>query len=251
MEKELQQLGLSDKETKTYLVSLELGPAAVQIIAKKAGLKRPTVYFAIEQLIKKGLMSSFEKGKKRFFTAESPERLVSLIAAQRKKAQILEEGLQSILPGLNSIFDLTGEKPKVKFFEGREGLRAIQDDILRSEFKSLEEFVPLDEAYKVFPPSAKDHRKRLVKKFKNISWREIYTSEKGAAHLKREGKIERRFVPLRKFPLSAEVVIYGKKIAIVTYRGKLMGVVIESQEIADSFRTIFNLAWEGADKYKQ
>ena len=92
LEKELQQLGLSDKEAKTYLASLELGPVSVQEIAKKSGLKRPTVYFAIEQLIKMGLMSSFEKGKKRYFSAESPERLVSLITAQKRKATALEEG---------------------------------------------------------------------------------------------------------------------------------------------------------------
>src|SRR3989338_1855890 len=175
MKKELQQLGLSDKEAKTYLASLESGSVSVQEISKKAGLKRPTTYFAIGQLIKKGLMSSFEKGKKRYFSAESPERLVSLISFQRRKAQAIEEDLKMVLPELNNIFNLTGERPAVRFFEGKEGLRAIQDDILRSEFKSLEEFVPLDEAYKVFPPKPADHRQRLLKKTKKIPRRVIYS----------------------------------------------------------------------------
>ena len=39
-ENELQQLGLSEKEAKVYLASLELGSTSVLEISKKAGLKR-------------------------------------------------------------------------------------------------------------------------------------------------------------------------------------------------------------------
>lgn len=239
----LQQLGLSDKEAKTYLASLGLGPTSVQEIAKGAQLKRPTVYFAIESLIKKGLMSSFEKGKKRFFSAESPERLISLIAVQRRRAQVLEEDLQRVLPELNNLFNLTGERPKVRFFEGKEGIKAIQEDILKSKYNSIEEFVPLDEAYKTFPPGPRDHRQKLAQKTKNIPRRIIYTSKKGAFRPSKERNVERRFISPQQFPLSAELTIYGGKIAIVTYKGKLIGTVIESQEIANSLRAIFNLVW--------
>ena len=135
MEKELEQLGLSDKEAKTYLASLSLGGSVVQNIAKKAELKRPTTYFAIEQLIKRGLMSYFEKGKKRYFVAESPERLISLLAARKKRAQLLETQLQKIMPELNSLFGLIGEKPKIQFFEGKEGIVSIREDILKTKTK--------------------------------------------------------------------------------------------------------------------
>lgn len=245
MEKELQQLGLSDKEAKTYLASLESGSTTVQQIARKSGLKRPTVYFAIDQLIKKGLMSSFERGKKRFFTAESPERLVSLIAFQRKKAQILEEDLQKILPELDSLFGLTGEKPKVKFFEGKEGLKAIQDDFLKTEDKNIENVYPRDDFIKVFSEA---ERKEYVAKLrkKKIKVRTIYTSKNESAKLISNPYAERKFVSHEKFPLSADITIYGNKVAIGTYRGKLVGVIIESKEIAETLRLVFNLAWKAA-----
>jgi len=51
---ELQKLGLSDKESKVYLASLELGPAPIAAIAKQASVNRPTTYVIIESLIKKG-----------------------------------------------------------------------------------------------------------------------------------------------------------------------------------------------------
>jgi sugar-specific transcriptional regulator TrmB len=249
-QKDLENLGLSDKEAKTYLASLELGPTAVQEIAKKAGLKRPTTYFAIEQLIKKGLMSSFEKGKKRFFSAESPERLVSLVGSQIKKAQTLEEQLQRILPGLNTIFDAYGERPRVRFFEGKEGLKAIREDFLKSGVKSLESIYPREDFYKVF---SKDERRKYTAKRKKrrIKARVIYAIQEGSPLKAKELFTERRALPYKKFPFTADITIYGNKVAIGTYKGKLIGVIIESKEIAETLRLIFNLAWEAAGRHQK
>lgn len=245
LEENLQQLGLSDKEAKTYLASLGLGSASVQEIAKKAGLKRPTVYFAIEQLIKKGLMSFFEKGKKRFFSAESPERLVSLISAQKRKAQSLEESLQKVLPGLNDVFDLTGEKPRVRFFEGKEGLKVLQEDFLKSNVKNLENIYPRDDFIKVFSEAErKKYVASLIKK--KVRVRTIYTSKSKPVQLISNPYAERKFVSHEKFPFSADITIYGNKVAIGTFKGKLVGVIIESKEIAETLRLVFNLAWKTA-----
>lgn len=242
-EKELQQLGLSDKEAKTYLAALELGSATAQQIAKKSGLKRPTVYFAIDRLTTLGLMSSFGKGKKRYFAAESPERLLSLIVAQRRKAVALEEDLQRILPELNNIFQLTGERPRVRFFEGKEGIKAIQEDILKSKIKSMEEAYPADEFLKLFSP---EERKQYIEKRrkKKIKIRAIYTSQSSFKAPIKDSFVELRFVPWSRFPFSADIVIYGNKVGIATYKGKLIGIIIESKEIAETLRFIFKLAWQ-------
>jgi len=249
-ENELQQLGLSEKEAKVYLASLELGSTSVLEISKKAGLKRPTTYYAIEELIKKGLMSSFEKGKKRYFSAESPERLISLVSVQRRKAQALEEDLQKVLPELNKFFNLAGERPKVRFFEGKEGMRTIQEDILKSKFNSMEEFVPIDPGYRLFPPHHRDHRHKILEIHKKVPMRAIYTSKKGPILPAKEANLIRRFVPPEKFPFTADILIYGNKTALITFVGKIIGVIIESEGIAQTLRTFFNLAWEGAKNYQ-
>lgn len=242
MEKELQQLGLSDKEAKTYVTFLEAGPSSVQDIAKKSGLKRPTVYFAIDQLVKRGLMSLVEKGKKRFFTAESPERLVSLIAVQKRKAQVLEEDLHKVLPGLNNLFSLTGEQPKIRFLEGKEGLKAVQEDFLKTKDKNIENIYPRDDFIKVFSESERKEYIANLRK-KRIKVRTIYTSRQKNAVLIPNPSAERKFVPYEKFPFSADITIYGNKVAIGAYRGKLVGIIIESKEIAETLRLVFNLAW--------
>ena len=124
-ESNLKLLGLSDKEAKVYLALLELGATTVIQIAQKAGVNRPTAYVQIETLTGLGLVSSYMKGKKRFFAAEPPERLGELIELKKSEIKDQQDRLQEILPELEMLFTTSGERPIVRFFEGREGIKAI------------------------------------------------------------------------------------------------------------------------------
>ena len=73
LEKDIEKLGLSEKEAKVYLASLELGPSPVQVISQKSKVNRATTYVVIDSLMAMGLMSTYDEGKKTFFTSESPE----------------------------------------------------------------------------------------------------------------------------------------------------------------------------------
>jgi len=243
----LQKIGLSEKEARVYLAALELGEAPAQEIAKKAGINRTTAYFHIEELIKKGLISSIEKKKKRYFYASNPENLLRMIDLKEKEISDLKKDLNSFLPELKTIYNLAPHKPKVRFFEGIEGLKSIQEDILRSKFKEGFGLVNLDDAYKVFPPSPKDHRHKLKKKFlkEKVVRKIIYTSRKGEILPKKETNppVERKFIDPQKFSFHTEIYIYGEKIALMSYKGKLIGVIIEDSELAQSLKVLFKLAW--------
>jgi len=251
LDKELQKLGLSDKEAKVYLSSLELGPSPVQVIAQKAGVNRATTYVMIESLIGRGLMSSFEKGKKRFFTAESPDQLMTLLKKEEAEVGTKIKQLGDMIPELKMIFSNSDEKPKVRFFKGIEGIKAIQDDILNSEYDSLEEIVSLDEFYKIFPPNENDYRKSFNKRVRPIPTKIIYTSERGQILKNHENQKDRRYMPKEKFPFPVEIIIYGNKAAISVCKGKLTGVIIEEKSISDSLRAVFYLAWEATEKYQK
>jgi len=248
-ETELKNLGLSDKEIKVYLASLELGPETMLKISRVAGVNRPTTYVQVESLIKKGLMSSFLKGKKRYFSAEPPERLLGLVEKVKKDFVEKEESFKKILPELKSIFNASGERPKVRFYEEKEGIKAIQEDILKSKFKSIDEFVAIDPAYKLFPPFPKDHRHKIDEKHK-VPTKIIYTSARGPFLQAKEGLKLARFVPLEKFPFANEIVIYGDKVAIASFEKRIMGLIIESKAVADTLRAIFDLSWEASEKYQ-
>ncbi|MDP2951392.1 MAG: helix-turn-helix domain-containing protein [bacterium] len=239
---ELQKIGFSDKEALVYLASLELGTATILEISKKAKVKRPTTYVIFEDLIKKGLASSFEKGKKRYFQVESPERLLTLFRLKEKELQEQEREFKVMFPQLKDLYALSGEKPSVRFFEGKEGIKAIQEDILKSKVPLFREFVSLDEAYKYFPPKSSDSSKKIKKHARKV----IYTSKKGAVLPLKDGPIERVFVNFSQFPFSSNVVIYQNKVAIISYASPLIGILLENKEIANSFSVFFDLAFNFA-----
>ncbi len=247
----LNKLGLSEKEAKVYLSALELGPRTVQAIAKKADITRTTAYGHIKSLIKRGLMNSNVRDKKTYFSAEPPENLSLLLEGRKKETAELCSDLQKLMPRLRLLFETTEERPRIKLFEGKEGLKSMVNDFMKSRFSSVEEFVPLDEAYAFSPPRKGDHRQKIDRKFRKIPMRIIYTSKSEPVLETKKGLRERRFLPKEKFPFAGSVTIYGNKVALINQKTTVSGVIIENKEITEALRTMFNLAWETTEKYQK
>ncbi len=248
---ELEKLGLSEKEALVYLASLEIGPSPVQVIARKAEVNRATTYVMIESLLQHGLMSSFEKGKKTFYTAEKPERLHRIVHNERAVVDEKEQTIKKILPDLDAICAAAGERPKVSFYEDEDGLEAMRDTIFDSKTEAMEDFISFDDLRHLLPQDHwRKHGERLAKK--KIKGRTIYTSEQTVEPPDIvKGLWEYRRIPKKDFPMHGELTVYGNKVAMIALKGKLVGVIIESKEMALMVRTMFDLAWEQADKLKQ
>ena len=248
LELELKKLEFSDKEAKVYLALLELGEAPVQQISEKAKVNRATTYVVLEALQKRGVVSTVEKDKKVIFAAESPRALLRLFRTQEQELKEKQEAFKKVMPEFEAMFNLSAEKPTVRFFEGREGVRAVSEDILQSGAKVLYDIYPLeyvDQIRALFPD---EENEDFLKKRQElgITIRSIYTGDAPFEGFKLKG--ERKFVPRNKFPLAGDILIYRDRVALTTLRGKVISVIIESQEIADTMRLVFELAWLGADK---
>ncbi|MBI2591387.1 MAG: helix-turn-helix domain-containing protein [Candidatus Brennerbacteria bacterium] len=144
---DLEKIGFSEKESQVYLAALDLGEATIQQLAEKSGVKRVTVYIIIESLMKHGLISSVEKGKKTFFAAENPVNIVRFFNARKKELEKdldeKSEVLKKITPELESLFKIAGPKLKVRFLQGKEGLRTMMNDFLKTECSEIKGFVAL------------------------------------------------------------------------------------------------------------
>jgi len=247
-EVELKKLGFSDKEAKVYFALLELGSSPVQQIAEKAAVNRATTYVVLEALRKRGVVSVVEKDDKTMFIAESPRTLLRLFRAKEQELKEKQEEFKKALPELEAIFNVATDRPRVKFFEGSEGVRAVREDILRSGAKILYDIYSLEYVDQIRSLFSDDENEDFLKKRQEagITIKSIYTSDTGPfAEFKLKG--ERKFLPKEKFPFSGDVLIYDDRIALTTLKGRIMSVIIESKEIADTMRLVFELAWIGAD----
>src|SRR3989338_4220338 len=98
LELELQRIGLNEREAKVYLAALELGPSPVQKIAQRADIPRATAYLVLDDLRQKGFVSTYDEGKKTFFVAESPERLLVFLKEREVEVKTQREVAQQIIP---------------------------------------------------------------------------------------------------------------------------------------------------------
>ena len=246
MLKELEDIGLSENEAKVYLASLELGPATADQLAKQAKIKRPTTYVQIKSLMDVGLMSTYEEGKKTFFAPESPELLKRLLLKQREAVDVRERDLSSFLPELIRQFEGAEERPLVRFFDGREGIRTMREEMLEtSKTKEFLTIYSLDNLSQLISKEDRDnYSERRVKL--GIRSRLLYTNKGGKLEQHFPFPLtERRYVPTEKLPIQTDIVIFDEdKIALSSLRGRLFGVIVQSTEIALSFRAIFNFIWE-------
>ncbi len=245
MLKELQDIGLSEKEARVYLAALEIGKATADQLAKQAKIVRPTAYVQLESLMKRGLMSRFEEDKKTFFAPESPDYLKRIFELKRSEFDAREKELESLLPDLTRMFESAGERPVVRFFSGKEGITAMREETLA--LKKDEEILIIYNHDNLKDIYTQDELKTYTDKRvgKGIKVRSIYTKKEGPlAKENITANAVRRFISYEKMPMRSDFFIYKDRIAVTALKGHVFGVVIESKEISDSFRTLFSLLWE-------
>lgn len=112
----LQNLGLNEKEAKVYLALLKKNRCSAYWIAEESGLKKPTTYVILDELIKKGLAYKVPREKKQQFVAKSPKEVLSLAEERLSMAK-------DALPELLALSEGERPKPKTLFFEGMSGVR--------------------------------------------------------------------------------------------------------------------------------
>lgn len=253
LERDLISIGLAPKEATVYLALLELGTASVQAIARRAGIVRPTTYVILERLARKSLVvkATGEDAKKMLFTAEDPSRLEQYLEQQEREVNRRRRQLTELVPELKSAYASGEEKPRVRLFEGKDGLRHLQQAFIRGGAGPICGTSPLDGVHVLLPDPEYQQDIVNVRVKAAIPTRLIYTTtgphitaEEDRALLR-----ESRYVPPDKFPALAAFAAHGPLFSAVSFRGRILGTLIEHVEIADSFRGLFELAWEAAATY--
>lgn len=244
----LQSVGFTDKQAKVYVAALFLGPSAVQKIAEQADINRATAYVILDELANMGLVSESTQGKKTVFVAEPPAAIDRYLEAQAKALSAKKDELKSLLPGLNEMSRSTDgdEVPSIRFYKGKEGISQINSEMRRKTKPDsvIYGVTNVDEVEKIFPGHFEMNSGLRVKK--KLASKGFYYSDNQT--LPSSQKLLRRTKRLSA-PVSADITLYPKAANLVTYNGEQStGIVIENQQIVETLRFIFDLAW---DNYKE
>ena len=234
-------LGLKDHEAKVYLACLQLGQSPVGRIAEQADVQRTFVYDILADLEERGIVSVVEIRSVKHFSAISAERL--------KDRQLEKfEKFKAIIPDLRAFEKTAGDRPRVQFFEGKEGIKlALEDTLNQPNGSKILAYATGEGVYEDMPEFMAKYLKLRTRK--NISVQALAPdNEVNRAHVAQNKEVLRTtiLVPEDKYPFTNEIDIYGNKVAIMSLQGEILAVIIESESIAKTQRAIFELAWLGA-----
>lgn len=242
----LRNFGLSDKATSVYLALIELGPSSVRAAADKAGINRGTAYDILKALIADGLVTYYHKQTKQYFVAEPPEKLLRAIEDRQEKLAEVKNDLKESMPRLQAIFERSGNRPAVKFYEGTQGMKQILQDVLLTAKGRKEK------TYFVYSSGTTKERKHLYaampefndkRTAANVAVRVISLGEVGGSF----GLDERRQIPGvdSKMQMTHELIFGGKIAHIgVNDAGNSIGVVVENESIYQMQKQIFEYNWQ-------
>ena len=247
LEKYLQEIGLTDKESLVYLALLQVDNSSVVDIGKKTGIKRTTVYVVLDTLAKKGLVSETTINSKTQYQAESPERLQTYIERQKLVLDERERRLGDVISQIKSIQRGTGEKPVVKYFEGKDGILNINQEIYDEEVDGSPVYMVyskdlLDDIFE--SKDMEKYRHRRIEK--GIKSKVLFNYSKGDRPSDSTG--ERVKVDEKKYPFTCDISIYKDSVRISILGKRLSGIFIRSQDLADTLKSLFNLSFDNIKK---
>lgn len=248
--KNLESLGLSRNESIVYLSCLQLGRDTVLNIAKHADLKRPTVYLILENLEKRSLITKTKKAHKTLYKAESPKQLLMGIQMQHDLAA-------EILPSLQAIYNIDPEKPNIKIAEGIQSVRGVYNSVFTFLANHPEDelliFGSLKKAAEKFEHEVLDYfSKSMAKSHNHI--REIGNDD---SETRKYFRTVKRLNPNHEIRLirsggglfEADNLLYGNTLVILSVDEQIFATSIESSAIANTYKTLFNMAWRSGRKY--
>jgi sugar-specific transcriptional regulator TrmB len=236
--KQLEKLGILGKEAEVYIELLKAKEATVIQISRNTEIKRTSVYYCLDALVKKGVIGMIERDSKKLYFAEDPKNSLGNLVKQQ------ESTIRDLLPQIKDIYGKGSSLPAIKIYHNLAGIKNVFDDLLSCQEKVGRYYVSdfsvdemLGEAYlKAFV------KKRISLGIKSLSMRSgDYMPEREQDETSVKQLRETRVLPanLNSCPYMC---IYDNKTVVISAKEK-MGFIIESQEFATAQKAIFDMIW--------
>ncbi len=248
-EKILEEIGLTQGETKVYLAMLKIGSSTIGKITKQSGVSNSKIYDILDRLSKKGLVGTVVINGRNHFEAKDPSRLKEFIEIKEKEIKEKEKKVNEIIPILQKIKDFAEPTQEAEILQGIKGIKTFTEMILNKLEKG-------DTFYILGAPKESNelmggyfqgwHERRHKKE---VKCKILYNqdSNEWAKKRKKTPLTEVRFLPENvKTPVLVDI---GKDyVATIIFAENPLCIVINNKRVAESYLNYFQLLWEMARK---
>lgn len=237
----LTRLGLDEKEIEVYLTILPLKVARVTDVAKAARQSRSHTYLILRSLKEKGLVSEVERGKVIHFIAEPPERLLSYVQDQEQEYRDLHPLVEGVLPVLKNMTAPLVGKPRVTMLSGMKGMKQLYRDVFQHEYVAFFNPQAMFDAFDCVVTQT------IFGKDYELHGRDLLVDNDGSKKYLDEiiyGNSNFIRILPKGMSFGTDTIVFGDTVALFAYDAEKTIVRIENQNIADSFRSWFEVVWE-------
>jgi len=235
----LQELGLNQTQAKAYTATITSGQITPPELAAKIQITRTNAYEVLSQLENLKLIEK-TGDKKLQYRALNPVALENFAERKRKDAFSNEQKLHSVMPQLLTYFYTYSEQPGVRFFQGKDGITEVYEDMLRTRqtiyflaTNADHEVMSID-FYKRF------HKERTKLGIKTIALMPDSHNQNDPAAMVPE-LLQRTWFKPEDYTAPVEISVYGDKVAHISFGEEAMATILESPQIAEAMRQIMGL----------
>ena len=244
----LEDTGLTNPQAAAYRALVRLGESGAPKIAAEIGESRSNAYKVLDKLCELGLATKDQQGKRvRYFPA-NPAALEQLIKTQAEQLNVRERKLKAAMPDMLDYFFTHSEQPGIRFFRGEQGMLDMYMDQIRT--KQTVYFIRGHGDIR-FLGADKAHRTRNLFSAHDIDRyciiqdvEPIESAPDDRMPVEESDKImrlHRTWVNADEYDEPVEWVAYGDKLAILSFGQEMMGLMIESPQVARAFRKLYKL----------
>ena len=240
----LKRLGFSANEIKILLFLIQEKQSIADEISKRTIISLSTVEYLLKSLVARGLIANTGNGNndKENYKACSEEDFIAWIEKQKRKNNSLyeeaKEEMQSFFAGLHE----DSWKPDVTYYEGKEGVIEIYEDILKMNQKTYS-WMDIAEIKKYLGNYYDEFtNKKVAKQMPSLALSP--RTKKNIEHMKKRDNKKRLVKFSDTLKMNGEIRIYGNKVAVITFDGKKpVGFVFHGKIITNLFTAIFKERW--------
>ena len=250
MENILEEIGLTQNETKVYLALNELGNSTISPIVQKAGISNSKIYIILDRLIKKGLVSHILINRVNHYKTAEPNRLLEYLETKKKKIDKEEKKIREILPKLLMGQNLNDREREVEVYEGFNGLKSARERALNLMKKDNEMLILGASKFSTsqYEYYWENFHKRRISKGVNCRFLMYEETRNDVGQKRGKWKLTKVKYLKEKTVNPIRIDIYLNYTDIALDAVSPFVISIKSKEISDSFRNYFETLWKNAQK---
>lgn len=244
----VQKAGLTKPQAMVYMALVQSGALTPAEVAEKTGETRTNTYALLNKLEQLHLVRNVGQKTARY-QAENPANLEILAEKRRKIISKNEQELKGGMSALLDIFYAVNAAPGSRTLTGREGVKEVHRDVINTGETVYLIRTPFDSKYDDLISIFRE--KRAAKGIKTIALTPATPHAKQYAVDGTDEKylFERTMMPLEAYESPVEIMIYGGKVALISYGEEEIITLITSPLIAAAFREIFLMLQDYWKKY--